>query len=292
MKEQRSFLWPRLVAGIRLVPESLVNVRRLFPEHGVDCVFDGGRTLLVDISHWQLQTNDTGSAEWAIAHLQHLLNMHVSPLHYSLGIGNDVVCAYHAASSIEAGREKWILPWQVKTELERIPVSALRILDKSMPDFFDQCGKHFCIELAEFGKDFLVRRFGSAGEMLWCLLQGKICQYPDRDELTNGDIRWRISLPVRTRSVRSLSAHLWRLYTTVNRNLERLHRRAEQLELDYQDSAEPGFNHPAIRLRTPVRNRRDFNCHLEKILVQKKGITRFQITASRLSHPAGQLDLF
>ena len=292
MKEQRAFLWPRLIVGIHSVPELLAGVRRLFSEHGVDCILGDDRTLLVDISHWQLQNNDTGSAESAIARLQHLLNLHVSPLHYSLGIGNDVVWAYHAANSSETGREKWVLPWQAKTELERTPVSVLQVLDKSMPGFFIQCGKHSCGELVEFGKDFLVRRFGSAGDTLWCLLQGKICRHPDRDELTNGDMRWRISLPVRTRSVRSLSAHLWRLYTTVNRNLDRLQRQAEQLELDYQGSEESGFNHPAVRLQTPLRNRRDFNRHLEKMLTNKNGIKRFQITASRLSHPAGQLDLF
>lgn len=292
MKEQRAFLWPRLVAGIHPLPEYLDNIRKLFSEHDVDCFFDDDHILLVDISHWQVQNNDNGSAEWAIARLQHLLNLHVSPLHYSLGIGNDNLWAYHAANSTGPGKEKWVLPWQVKTELGRTPVTVLRVLDKRMPEFFNQCGKNYCDELVEFGKDFLVRRFAGAGEMLWCLLQGKICQYPDRDELTNGDMRWRMSLPVRTRSMRALSAHLWRLYTAVNRNLERLHRHAGQLELDYQGSEESGFNHPAVCLRTPVRHRRDFNRHLEKMLVNKNGITRFQITASRLSHPAGQLDLF
>ena len=292
MKEQRAFLWPRLVAGIHPATESLDSVRRLVSEHGVECAFDDDRTLLVDISHWQVQNNGAGSAESAIARLQHLLNLHISPLHYSLGIGNDVVWAYHAAISTRPGREKWVLPWQVKKEIENTPVSVLRVLDKNMPGFFSQCGKHFCIELTEFGKDFLVSRFGNAGEMLWGLLQGKIRQHPDRIELTNGDMRWCMSLPVRTRSVRSLSAHLWRLYTTVNRNLERLHRQAELLDLDYQDFEEPGFSRPAVRLHAPVRNRRDFNRHLEKMHISNNGITRFQITASRLSHPAGQLDLF
>jgi len=292
VKEQRAFLWPRLVVGIHPATESLNNLRGLFSEYGIECVFDDDRTLLVDISHWQVENNGTSSAESAIARLQHLLNLQISPLHYSLGIGNDAVWAYHATISSKMGREKWVLPWQVNKELERTPVSVLRVLDKNMPGFFSQCGKHYCIELMGFGKDFLVSRFGTAGEILWSLLQGKIRQHPDRVELTNGDMRWRMSLPVRTRSVRSLSAHLWRLYTTVNRNLEQLHRQAGQLELDYQDPGEPGPDHPAVRLHTPVRNRRDFNRHLEKMRINKNGISRFQITASRLSHPAGQLDLF
>jgi len=292
VRAQRAFLWPRLVVGIRPAAESIESIRRLFLARGVECVFDDDEILLVDISHWQVQNNGAGSAESAIARLQHLLNLYVSPLHYALGIGHDIVWACHAASSCKTGREKWMLPWQVKKELERTPVSVLRVLDKSMPGFFNRCGKHFCADLAEFGKDFLVSRFGDAGELLWSLVHGKIRQHPDRVELTNGDIRWRMSLPVRTRSVRSLSAHLWRLYTTVNRNLEQLHRQAERLELDYQDSGEPGSGHPAVRLQSFVKNRREFNRHLEKMHISKNGISRFQITASRLSHPAGQLDLF
>jgi len=293
LKEQRAFLWPRLIVGIRVGSASAgKSIRTLLSHYGVNPVYDDGQTLLVDISHWQVQDNKVHSAEAALARLQHLLNLDLSPLHYSLGIGNDVVWAYHAANNIEPGREKWVLPWQIKNELDRTPVSVLRVLDAGMPSFFRQCGKHFCAELVECGKEFLVRRFGNAGEMLWCFLQGRFCQYPDSETLPNGNISWRLSLPVRTRSVRSLSAHLWRLYLTVNRNLERLHRQAEHLELNYQGSEETGFCHPAMRLQAPLQNRHDFYRHLERISVDKNGIARLQITASKLSHPAGQLELF
>ena len=248
--------------------------------------------MLVDISHWQVNSDRVSSAEAAIARLPHLLNLHLSPLHYALGIGSAIIWAFHAANGIELGQEKWVLPWQTTTELERTPVSVLRVLDKGMPPFFRLCGKSYCAELLECGKEFLIRRFGNTGELLWCFLQGRHCQYPDSETLPNGNICWRMALPVRTRSVRSLSAHLWRLYLAVNRNLERLHRQAEQLELNYQGSEETGFHHPALRLQVPMRNRHDFNRHLEKMPIDKNGIARFQITASRLSHPAGQLDLF
>lgn len=292
MKEQRAFLWPRLVVGIRLNSSSRENLRDLLSDGGIKSVYDDGQTLLVDISHWQVQDDMVHSAEVAVARLQHFLNLHLSPLHYSLGIGNDAVWAYHAANSIEPGQEKWVLPWQIKKELGKAPVSVLRVLDKGMPPFFRLCGKHTCAELVECGKEFLVRRFGSAGETLWCFLQGRFCQSPDSETLPNGSISWSLSLPVRTRSVRSLSAHLWRLYSTVNRNLARLHRQAEHLELNYKGSEETGFCHPATRLQTPLHNRHDFYRHLERIPIDKNGIAQFQITASRLSHPAGQLELF
>lgn len=292
MKEQRAFLWPRLIVGIHFSPDAQHHVQTLFPDCGINSLYDDGQTSLVDISHWQVQNDTVSSAEAATARLQHLLNLHLSPLYYSLGIAGDAVWAYHAANSIDAGQEKWVLPWQIKNELERTSVSVLRVLDKGMPEFFSLCGKHFCAELVECGKDFLVRRFGNAGEMLWCFLQGRNCQYPDSETLPNGNINWRMSLPVRTRSVRSLSAHLWRLYLTVNRNLERRHRHAEQLDLNYQGSEESGFHHPAMRLQTPLRSRDEISRHLEKMHIDKNGIAQIQITASRLSHPAGQLDLF
>ncbi|MDX5151676.1 MAG: hypothetical protein R3188_04295, partial [Acidiferrobacterales bacterium] len=196
MKEQRAFLWPRLVVGIRFNLTSRKNVHAMLSDCGVNSVYDDGLTLLVDVSHWQVQDGCVHSAEAAVARLQHFLNLHLSPLHYSLGIGNDVVWAYHATNSIEPGQEKWILPWQIKNELGKAPVSVLRVLDKGMPSFFRLCGKHFCAELVECGKEFLVRRFGSAGETLWCFLQGRFCQSPDAETLPNGNISWRMSLPV------------------------------------------------------------------------------------------------
>lgn len=292
MNEQRAFLWPRLIVGIRSESGLKTDLQPLFAAYGVDCIYEDGHVLLLDISHWQVRTNTAGSAESAIAQLQHLLNLHLSPLHYSLGIGSDAVWAFHAASGVGPGQEKWVLPWQVEKELALMPVSVLQVLDKRMPQFFQSCGKHKCDELVEFGKEFLARRFGSAGEMLWYLLRGRFRQYPDLHELPNGNMRWRISLPVRTRSVRSLSAHLWRLYVAVNRNLERMHRQAEQLDLKYQGSEETCFHQPALRLQVPLRNRRELNRHLEKMHIDKNGIAQFQITASHLSHPAGQLDLF
>ena len=292
MKAQRAFLWPRLVVGIRSTSHSLSGLRSLLQKSAVDCLYEDGQTLLADISHWQINADTVSSAEAALARLQHLLNQQLSPLHYSLGIGSEAVWAYHAADNGEAGEEKWVLPWQIKDELKRTPITALRVIDNKMPYFFSVCGKQYCDELVEFGKDFLLRRFGTPGEMLWCLLNGRFCQYPNSLVSPDGNISWRLSLPVRTRSVRSLSAHLWRLYTTVSRNLERLNRQAEQLDLKYQGSDETGFHQPAMRLRMPLRNRRDFNHHLEKMNIDKNGIAQFQITAYRLSHPAGQLDLF
>lgn len=292
MKEQRAFLWPRLIAGIRSESGLKADLKAMFVAYGVNCIYDDGRVLLLDISHWQVRTHATGSADSAIAQLQHLLNLHLSPLHYSLGIGSDAVWAFYAASRAGAGREKWLLPWQIDKELAQMPVSMLQVLDQKMPRFFESCGKQNFDELFEFGKEFLTRRFGSAGEMLWDLLRGRFRQYPDLHELPNGNMRWRMSLPVRTRSVRSLSAHLWRLYLTVNRNLERMHRQAEQLDLRYQGSEETCFNQPALRLQAPLRSRRELNRHLENMHIDRNGIAQFQITASRLSHPAGQLDLF
>jgi len=166
------------------------------------------------------------------------------------------------------------------------------VLHKDMPVFFHQCGKQWCSQLRETGKEFLVRRFGNAGEKLWCLLHDRVHQEPEVKQLPSGEISWRVSLPVRTRSMRSLSAHLWRLYITVNRNLERLHRQAERLELKYQVTENFEFDKHSMQLNKSMKNRHDLNRHIEQMQITKNGIARFQITASSLFHPAGQLDLF
>lgn len=290
--EQRAFLWPRMVAVIRATAALPAGLDSLLTAHGIDCTRIDDHNLVADISHLQVHDGATGSTERAVARLQHLLNLKVSPLNYALGIGSDNVWAYHAAQLVGRGQEKWILPWQVEAEIGHVPVSALHVIDRHMPEFFHACGKRDCSELLEFGKEFLVRRFGNAGEMLWCLLRGKYCQLPTQQQLPDGNIRWQLSLPVRTHSRRALSAHLWRLYSMVNRNLDRLHRQAQRLELQYHGPEHTGFDQPAVRLQTHLRRRRELNRHVDRLNIDKAGVAHLQITALQLSHPAGQLELF
>jgi len=292
LNEARAFLWPRLVVALRLEKALHDDIRSSLSVPGVITVFSESNLLVLDISHWQLQGDVVNSVEFAIARLQHLFNLSISPLHYSLGISSDPVMALHAANSISLGQEKWVLPWQFSNELQKIPVSSLRILHADMPAFFSRCGKSRCAELGIIGKPYLQKRFGTSGEKLWCLLHGKTCNDTFEKKISQDKISWSMSLPVRTRSTRSLSAYLWRLYNIVNKNLDRLDRRAGQLELNYLEADKFRFRNHAAKLDTSLRNRRDLTHCIEHLDMDKNGIALFQITASRLSHPAGQLELF
>lgn len=296
-----SSLWPRMYAVIRIANEAsasspfIPEIVSVLAASGIESRLVDQINLVADISYLQ---NVHGSAESAVAQLQHLLNLQISPLEYSLGIGNEQLLAFHAAQLVPPGHEKWILPRELADELDRIPVSALTVLDKHMPEFFHSCGKQFCSQLHNFGKLFLTRRFSYAGEVLWYLLRGKSRQFPVQERMPDGDMLWRLALPVRTRSKRALSAHLWNLYLTVGRNLDSLNRQAEHLKVQYQTTL--NFNKPhssanfsvPVMLKSRLKQRRQLSEKLQQMNVNNKGITHLQITASGLTHPAGQLDLF
>ena len=287
--DQCSFLWPRILAVIVSSDDLPSTVISELEAYGIGCDSIDRHSMIADISYLQ---NENGSTELAVARLQHLLNIKLSPLSYSLGIASNRVSAYHAASSIPRGCEKWQLPWQFKKDLEYIPVSVLGMIDRRMPELFYACGKNTCDQLLEFGKGFLVQRFAAAGEELWYLLRGKSRYQPSLDRITNDSMHWFLPLPVRTRSQRALSAHLWRLYTTVSRNLDRLNRYPGKLELQCQTEQPIKSDAPVLSLGVRVRQRHQLSKYLEKLNVENRNITHLHITASNLTHPAGQLDLF
>lgn len=287
--DQCAFLWPRILAAIVTSGDLTPVIISTLEASGIGCDRIDRHGMIADISYLQ---NDNGSTELAVARLQHLLNMELSPLSYSLGIASNRVAAYHAALSMPKGSEKWLLPWQFKQDLETIPVSVLGIIDRRMPELFYACGKNTCDRLLDFGKGFLVQRFAGAGEELWYLLRGKSRYQPSLDHNTGDSMHWLLPLPVRTRSRRALSAHLWRFYTAVRRNLDRMNRYPGKLELQYQtdQSMQPGSQILSLGVR--VRQRHQLNRQLEKLNTENRNITHLHITARKLAHPAGQLDLF
>jgi len=287
--EQDAFLWPRMFALVRAsetLPTSIVSA---LEAGGIDCTRVGDRQLLADISYLQNEYSSTASA---VAGFQHLLNRQLSPFSYALGIGSEAVAACYAASVIGAGQEKWLLPWQFREQLDDMPVSVLQVMDWRMPEFFRTCHKTCCGELREFGKDFLLQRFGYPGQSLWYLLRGKSQHVPTQRLQNSEALSWQLPLPVRTLSQRALSAHAWRLYSLVHRNLAHLNRQAGQLELQCRMGASAGRAALPVQLNPVMKQKRELGPYLEQLTVNQAGVTHLQITASRLFHPAGQMELF
>lgn len=287
--EQNAFLWPRMFALVRAGETLPTGIVRALEVDGIECTRVNDRQLLADISYLQNEHRSTASA---VAGFQHLLNRQLSPFSYALGIGSEAVAAYYAASVIGPGQEKWLLPWQCREQLDVMPVSVLQVMDTRMPGFFRACHKTRCGELREFGKDFLMQRFGYAGQALWYLLRGKSQQVPLQRLQNSETFSWQLPLPVRTLSQRALSAHAWRLYSLVNRNLAHLNRQAGQLELQCRTGASAGRAVPPVRLNPVLKQKHELGPYLEQLIVNQAGVTHLQITASRLFHPAGQMELF
>jgi len=287
--EQNAFLWPRMFALVRADHSLSTRIVDALEADGIDCARVDGHQLLADISYLQNEHRSTASA---VAGFQHLLNRQLSPFSYALGIGSEAMAAYYAASTTGLGQERWLLPWQFSEQLNVIPVSVLRVVNKRMPEFFLACHKTHCGDLLEFGKDFLSQRFGTTGQALWYLLRGKSQQLPVQRMQTSEILSWQLPLPVRTLSQRALSAHAWRLYSMVNRKLASANRQAGQLELNFRtrSSIEQGVS--PVRLNPTLKQKRELGPYLEQLATGQPGITHLQITASRLFHPAGQMELF
>lgn len=286
--EQDAFFWPRVVAVIRAGHHLPPGLDHFLAGHGIDCRRLDRQSLLVDISYLQRPGQTTGAI---IASLQHVLNLELSPFDYALGIGSEPVAAWHVASTLGLGQERWLMPWQFQEQIDSIPVTALQVIDPRMPAFFQSCYKRSCGELRDFGRKFLQQRFGYAGDVLWSLLRGKSRQLPDQKQLSNGDLSWQLSLPARTRSQRALLAHAWRLYSTVRRNLVSLDRQAREMELSYRTDR-PGSGPPAIRLDAGLNHRRELDPYLDLLELDRDGVSHLGINVSGLFHPAGQLELF
>ncbi len=292
--QRSAFLWPKIFVAIRaqeMIPHAVYTK---LVSRDIECQLIAPDVLIADISYLQ---NAFCSTELAIAEFQHVLNLQLSSLSYALGIGSEKVSAFHAAQIASLGREQWVLPWQFDEIISQMPVAVTGVIDKRIPEFFGACGLGYCEQLLVFSKPFLVRRFGRSGEALWFMLRGKSRQLPIENQLPGGNLQWQIALPVRTRSRRALSAHLWNLYSVVYRDLDRLQREANSITMKYRITAKPEALPKPIKLHGRLVRRAQL---LEKMQdldfpetgIAHAGVTHLEITAKGLSHPAGQLDLF
>jgi nucleotidyltransferase/DNA polymerase involved in DNA repair len=285
--EQHAFLWPRMMVALRTESASVAELVRWLAKSGFHASSIDQHCLLADISYLQNLHRSTASA---VSRFKRYLEPRLSSGSYALGIGSEAVAAYHLVSTMPPGRESWMLPWQLTEQLGSMPVSVLRAIDARMPEFFAAGQMKYCSDLQPLTREFLGRRFGHTGEMLWYLLRGKSQQHPIRQNASMEKLSWLLPLPVRTLSRKALSAHAWRLYSMVRRNLALLNRNAGKLELGYRSG--PDGAPVSVSVKPSCTRSRELGPYLDKFVPVGFGVSHLQITASGLFHPAGQMELF
>jgi hypothetical protein len=282
-------LWPRVSVALAFDSKGQADATAQYlRRRGLELKIFRQQYLLIDLTYHQAHIQ---SVDAAVSHLQYLLNLECSPFRYAMGVSSHPLFAWHAACSVAPGCSEWFSPWALSELFARLPVDRLSFLDERMPEFFTSCGYTCCGDLRELHQSVLVRRFGRAGKQLWLLGRGKVFDLPEQEMLTGDSVCWKLPLPARTRSHRALTAHAWSLYQLARHSLRsQLHRQAEQFELKL---VQPQQSHTrSLLLQTRMPNRRQLKSQLASQPLDQGEVTHLRLTATRLAHPAGQLDLF
>jgi len=282
-------LWPRVSVALAFDTANRATVVAQHLQHnGFEIKPYRQLNLLIDLTYHQAHIR---SVDAAVSYLQYVLNLQCSPFHYTMGVSSHPLFAWHAAQSVTMGCSEWFAPWALPGLFAQLPVERLSILDERMPAFFQSCGYAFCGDLRELKQSVLVHRFGRAGKQLWLLGRGKVFELPEQETLAVDAVCWKLPLPARTRSHRALTAHAWSLYQLARHSLRhQLHRQAEQFELKLVQQTQSRTS--ALTLKSRIQNRRQLNKQISSQELGRGEITHLRLTATRLQHPAGQLDLF
>ena len=289
MKQLDSGLWPRVSVALAFSDADRAQVvAQHLQRQGLDLKSYRQRYLLIDLTYHQAHARSVDSA---VSQLQHLVNLECSPFNYAMGVSSHPLFAWHATCSIAAGCSRWYAPWALPELFSQLPVARLSLLDEAMPSFFTSCGYKLCGELRELKQAMLVHRFGRAGKQLWLLGRGKVFELPEQIALAADSVCWKLPLPARTRSHRALTAHAWSLYQLARHSLRhQLHRQAEQFELKLVQQQQSQTK--ALTLKARLKNRRQLTSQIVSQKLDRGEVTHLRLTATRLQHPAGQLDLF
>jgi hypothetical protein len=284
-------LWPRVsVVLVFNDPGMATTVARSLQLYGFELKIFRKENLLIDLTYHQAHIL---SVDAAVSQLQHRINLHCSPFAYAMGVSSHPLFAWHAACTVAAGCSQWCAPWALPELFSKMPVERLSILDDRLPGFFLSCGYSQCGELRDLKQSVLVHRVGRAGKQLWLLGRGKVFELPEQEMLTADAVSWELPLPARTRSHRALSAHAWSLYQLARHSLRhQLHRHAGRLELKLVQRQQSQTRTRALTLETRLHNRRELTTQIFPQASEQGEVTHLRLTATRLQHPAGQLDLF
>lgn len=107
-----------------------------------------------------------------IGELAKQLVFKASGLHCSIGISGDKTTAKFAAKQQKPNGFTVIPPWESKTRLKYVPVTALCGIKQGIGSFLAKHGVIHCGDMEKLPISILAKRFGNLGRRIWYMCQG------------------------------------------------------------------------------------------------------------------------
>ncbi|MBE9515767.1 MAG: hypothetical protein IME93_02195 [Proteobacteria bacterium] len=311
LKQELVCYWPTVLLCLRDCDHSLLSAalpdirKRLGVSVWPAPHQANGRDVFIDITHWQAPLGGAYAAAWA---LLDQLKQTMPEMTWYGGIAPGLASARFAAQTAEPGGLIDIPAWKMADVMAYVPL--LECMD-SVPSMLrkrlTKDGIHYCGDVLQFKASEWSRCYGESAISLRraCLgldylevnKAGATVAACGKSNLLAGDnqeLSHTLMLPANASSHRALQSYLRVMCVRLSRKLKRCAQRTGRVELELWSAGPSPVWAFGVGLGLPDNDAGNLFTVLQAGLrqsLESAPVSHMRITASRLSHEAGQLDM-
>lgn len=233
-----------------------------------------------------------GSARHIGRLIKHTVHQ-VSGISCSVGLSGDKTTAKYAAKVDKPDGLTIIPPWEARTALAPLPVTALCGINTGIGGFLAERNVHTCGDMVKLPVSELARRFGNPGRRIWYMCQGRdpekvITRVPAPKSMGHGKI-----VPPDTRDKAVIHTYLLHMSEKVATRLRRHQMEAGVFSIGLR--IRQGWIGDTLKVAYPTQDGRRIMALCEIILNDYwhgEGIFQVQVTALHPQPKGRQLSFF